>query len=95
MVIGEEDGADIDELRDEVAALGESILSIMIRLMPELVRLSPQATVHAKTIYSAVNLLRRTAPGPIFSLLSTEPCFVPMAGGYFTFDEALVRPYNT
>jgi hypothetical protein len=47
--------------------------------------------VHAKTIYSAVNVLRRVAPGPVFALLSTEPCFVAMGGGYWTFDAALVR----
>jgi hypothetical protein len=59
--------------------------------MPELIKISPQGTVHAKTIYSAVNVLRRIAPGPIFALLSTESCFVPMGGGYWTFDAALVR----
>jgi hypothetical protein len=63
----------------------------MTRILPGLVSLSPQATVHAKTIYSAVNVLRRTPPGPVFALLSTEPCFVPMGGGYWTFDPALVR----
>jgi hypothetical protein len=60
--------------------------------MPELVKLSPQGTVHAKTIYSAVNVLRRTPPGPVFAQLSTEACFVSMGGGYWTFDETLLRP---
>jgi hypothetical protein len=62
----------------------------MVRIMPELVKLSPQGTVHAKTIYSAVNILKRMPPGPIFALLSTESCFVQMGGGYWTFDAALV-----
>jgi hypothetical protein len=64
----------------------------MIRLVQELVKLSPQGTVHAKTIYNVVNVLRRTAPGPIFAILSVEPCFVPMGGGYWTFDAARMRP---
>lgn len=91
MAIGEVDPQAIDELRLEVATSGDSLFQIMVRVMPELIKLSPQGTVHAKTIYTAVNILRRVPPGPIFALLSTEPCFVPMGGGYWTFDEALVR----
>jgi len=63
-------------------------LQIMVRIMPELTKLSPQGTVHAKTIYSAVNLLKRVPPGPVFALLSSEPCFVLMGGGFWTFDES-------
>jgi len=90
IAIGEVDPQAIDEFRLQVAGRGESLFQIMVRVMPELIKLSPQGTVHAKTIYSAVNLLKRVPPGPIFALLSTEPCFVPMGGGYWTFDEALV-----
>ncbi len=89
--IGEVDPQAIEEFRAEVAARGESLLQVLIRVMPELIKLSPQGTVHAKTIYTAVNILKRTPPGPIFALLSTEPCFIPMGGGYWTFDEALVQ----
>ena len=81
----------IDRMWEEVHLRGESLLETMVRMMPELIKLSPQGTVHAKTIYSAVNVLRRVAPGPVFALLSTEPCFVAMGGGYWTFDAALVR----
>jgi hypothetical protein len=60
----------------------------MLRVVPELTKLSPQATIHAKAVYSAVNILKRTPPGPVFAHLSTEPRFVPMGGGYWTYDEA-------
>jgi hypothetical protein len=92
MTISEDNPAAIDELWVGVKARGENLLQIMIRVLPELVKLSPQGTVHAKTIYSAVNLLKRTPPGPVFARLSSEACFVPMGGGYWTFDETLVRP---
>ena len=92
LTISEDSPAPIDELWAEVEARGERLLPIMIRIMPELIKLSPQGTVHAKTIYSAVNVLKRTPPGPVFAQLSTEACFVPMGGGYWTFDETLVRP---
>lgn len=90
LTVGEANADRIDQFRRKVKESGESLLQTMKRIMPELTKLSPQATVHAKTIYSAVNVLRRTAPGPIFALLSTEPCFVSMGGGYWTFDETLV-----
>jgi hypothetical protein len=81
----------LDRIWEEVHLRGESLLETMVRMMPKLIKVSPQqGTVHAKTIYSAVNVLRRVAPGPIFALLSTEACFVPMGGGYWTFDEVLV-----
>jgi hypothetical protein len=92
LTISEDNPAAIDELWAEAEARGESLLQIMSRIMPELIKLSPQGTVHAKTIYSAVNVLKRTPPGPVFAQLSTEACFVSMGGGYWTFDETLLRP---
>lgn len=92
MTIGEENPSAIDQVWEESRVREDSLLQIMARIMPELIRLSPQGTVHAKTIYSAVNILKRTPPGPVFALLSGEPCFVSMGGGYWAFDETLVRP---
>ena len=90
LTIGEDLPRMIDSLWHDVEMSGESLFQTMRRIMPELIKLSPQGTVHAKTIYSAVNVLRRTSPGPIFALLSKEPCFVTMSGGYWTFDEAML-----
>jgi hypothetical protein len=90
--IGTDKPAAIDDLWAQVQAAGDSLLQVMLRIMPELITLSPQGTVHAKTIYTAVNFLKRVSPGPIFALLSTEPCFVSMGGGYWTFDATLLRP---
>ena len=90
LTIAEDRTPAIDRIWEEVHARGESLLQTMVGIMPKLTELSPQRTVHAKTIYSAVNVLRRVPPGPVFALLSTEACFVPMGGGYWTFDEALV-----
>jgi hypothetical protein len=92
LTIGEDNPRTVDRLWDAVHNRGDSLLQIMLRVMPELIKLSPQGTVHAKTIYSAVNVLKRVPPGPIFAYLSTEACFVSMGGGYWTFDETLIRP---
>jgi hypothetical protein len=82
LTISEDRPQAIDDLWEHTHARKDSLFQIM---------LSPQSTVHAKTIYSAVNVLKRTPPGPVFAQLSTEPCFVAMGGGYWTFDGALVR----
>ncbi len=92
MLLAEDSPSAIDSLREEEAVRGTSLLQLMIRIVQELVKLSPQGTVHAKTVYSTVNVLRRTAPGPIFALLSVEPCFTAMGGAYWTFDASRVRP---
>lgn len=90
--IGEDNRPSLNQLWEEMRMRGDSVYQVMLRVLPELVKLSPQGTVHAKTIYSAVNVLKRVPPGPVFALLASEPCFVPMAGGYWTFDEALATP---
>jgi hypothetical protein len=92
LAISEDNPLPLDQLWEEANARGDSVYQIMLRVLPELIKLSPQGTVHAKTIYSAVNILKRVPPGPVFALLAAEPCFVPMAGGYWTFDEALATP---
>jgi hypothetical protein len=55
-------------------------------MLPELADLTPQQAVHAKTIYSAVNMLRRTPPGPIFSELLRHPAFQSVGDQYWMFD---------
>ncbi len=52
----------------------------------ELAKLNPQSTVHAKTLYAAVNVARRSPPGPIFTELVTRPYFVHVGDAYWRFD---------
>ena len=64
-------------------SLGEIIQSVFLALA----KLSPHGTVHAKTLYSAVNLLYRCPPGRIFSKLIELPHFVAVENGYWMFNE--------
>ena len=91
MAISEQDPAAVDRLRARLQAREDSLFQVMVQIMPELIKVSPQGTVHAKAIYCGVNVLRRTPPGPVFALLSVKPCFVPMGGGYWTFDATLAK----
>lgn len=81
------DGADKVWIKSEEERW--SLPYIMVKLFPQLARLSPQNTVHAKTLYSAVNMIRRCPPGPIFAELVRQPCFISMGENYWRFNPSL------
>ncbi len=56
---------------------------IVMQVFPNLAKLSPQGAVHAKTIYSALNLLRRVVPGPLFAEVMLNPSLRPVGDGYW------------
>ena len=48
----------------------EKLVADMIR---EMSKLTPQGHVHAQELYSAVNIVRRVPPAPLFALLGSKP----------------------
>jgi len=89
MVIGMDDPAAADAVWIKGQEQGWSLAQIMVKLFPGLAKLSPQSTVHAKTLYSAVNIVRRCPPGPIFAELVRQPCFISMGENYWRFNPSL------
>jgi hypothetical protein len=83
MVLGADDVKAVDELWLTNAKSGPALFALMRQLMSELARLTPQHTVHAKTLYSAVNVIRRCPPGPIFATLVARPEFEHVGGPYW------------
>lgn len=75
MVVAEADPHAIDELRRRLYRDAPSVATLVNEIAPQLMGLSTQGAVHVKTIYSAVNMLRRTAPGPVFAAMVTNPRF--------------------
>jgi hypothetical protein len=61
---------------------------IVVKTLRELSKLTPQGNVHASELYAAVNLSRRTPPGPILALLNGRPWFNHVGDLYFKLDEA-------
>jgi len=55
----------------------------------ELSKLNPQAAVHCKALYSAVNVIRRVPPGPIFAELVTRPHYSHVGDSYWRIDDSL------
>jgi hypothetical protein len=90
MILGEDDPAKIDALWMRAEEQGKSISELVGEIFPELAKLNPQGTVHAKTLYSAVNMERRCPPGPILAELAHMPAFMAVGDGYWIYDrEAL------
>jgi len=79
------------EAVDEVWAFHEENATPLSELLedvfPELTKLSPEGTVHAKTLYSAMNLVRRCPPGPLFAELVANSSFRDVDGGLWTFED--------
>jgi hypothetical protein len=83
MIMGADDLAGVDALFQQAQQQKKSLASILKTLIPPLGSLTPQGTVHAKTLYSAVNVLRRCPPGPIFATLVANPDFQNVGGHYW------------
>jgi len=87
MVIALENFKAIDELAERVETQRRSLSDLIQEVFPHLARLSPQGTVHSKTLYSAINLVRRVPPGPLFAELVMHPSLKPVGDGYWVIRE--------
>jgi len=55
----------------------------------ELAKLTPQSAVHAQSLYSGVNVLRRLPPEVIFAELMTRPYYIHVGDLYWRFDKEI------
>ena len=62
----------------------EKLVADMIR---EMSKLTPQGHVHAQELYSAVNIVRRVPPAPLFALLSSKPEFTHVGDLHFRLND--------
>ncbi|MHB1293846.1 MAG: hypothetical protein ACYC4R_02515 [Anaerolineae bacterium] len=63
----------------------------MVRsVFQEQAKLSSRGIVHAKSVYSAANLLRRTGAVPVFAELTRRACYDPVGDGHWAYDPELV-----
>jgi len=62
----------------------EKLVADMIR---EMSKLTPQGHVHAQELYSAVNIVRRVPPAPLFALLASRPEFIHVGDLHFRLGE--------
>lgn len=83
MILADSDAGAVEDLHRRVARQAVPVYDLVDEIAPQLMGLSTQGTVHAKTLYSAVNMVRRTAPGPVFAALVANPRFQDAGGGEF------------
>lgn len=83
LIVAEQDRESIDQVRQTLQSDDVSFNSIVEEIVLELIKLNPQGTVHAKSIYSAVNMIRRCPPGPIFYSLISNRKFRDVGNGFF------------
>lgn len=83
MIVVEDDPAALQRIRTQVEEKERSLSQLTEAAFPELAKLSPQGTVHAATLYSAVNVLMRTPPGPLLAELVVDSAYVPVGDNYW------------
>lgn len=62
----------------------EQVVESMVN---ELSKLNPQGHVHASELYAALNVIRRCPPGPILSILASNPKFTHVGDLHFRINE--------
>lgn len=83
MILGVDDLQAVDALYQSKEQDRKSIAAILKSLIAQLSHLTPQGTVHAKTLYSTINVLRRCPPGPMLATLAGNPEFENVGGHYW------------
>lgn len=83
MILGVDDLNALDETIANIKSQRRSLASLLNMIIPGLGKLTPQGTAHIKTIYSAVNVLRRCPPGPIMATLEANPDFENVGDHYW------------
>ena len=59
---------------------------LVVSIMRELTKLTPQGHVHAQELYAAMNLVRRVPPGPLFAMLASRSRFIHVGDLHFRLE---------
>jgi hypothetical protein len=86
LIVGTDYVTAVDALARRLEVNKRSLASILGSIFPTLAKLNPQETVHTKTLYSAINMLQRIPPGPLFAELISNPAFQPVGDHYWQLD---------
>ncbi|GAB1421241.1 hypothetical protein MASR2M15_13930 [Anaerolineales bacterium] len=87
MIVGVDNLEELDRIRNLYRKQNKGIQWILKTVIQALSSLSPQGTVHAKTIYSIVNIFQRCTPGLVFAVLEASPDFEDMGNHYWKISE--------
>jgi hypothetical protein len=88
LIVGTDYVNAVDAIARRYEANQRTLISLLITIFPKLATLNPQETVHTKTLYSAINMIRRVPPGPLFADLINHPSFQPVGDHYWQYDSS-------
>ena len=60
---------------------------LVVNMIREVSKLTPQGHVHAQELYSAINIVRRVPPGPLFALLASRTEIAHVGDMHFRLSE--------
>ena len=83
MIVAEDDRQAMEKVWADVYEQGLALAQLVAEIFPELAKLSPQGTVHAATLYSAINVVMRTPPGPLLAELVVNETYAPVGDNYW------------
>jgi hypothetical protein len=90
MLIVAEDQNGLDKLT--ASNYGDRPLELLLQdVFPELIKLGGGSSIHAKTLYSAVNFAKRVGARAVFSALVNGDAFTFTSGGYFVLQQVAAR----
>jgi hypothetical protein len=75
-----------NDLLDPLWGRQRSFEDLVISMMRQLTKLTPQGHVHAQELYAAINLVRRVPPAPLLALLAQKP-FIHVGDLHFRMEE--------
>ena len=87
IIVGVSSLPEVDKLGKDAQSRQLPLARLLRNLIAELSKQNPQKTVHAKVLYSALNILRRCPPGPIFATLIANPDFENAGGSYWKLSD--------
>ncbi|MFN3742245.1 MAG: hypothetical protein ACK4VW_06190 [Anaerolineales bacterium] len=91
MMIAVPDPAVLDKIWESGSYRRQSLDTLIVTMMRELIKTNPQGHVHAQEIYAAVNLVRRCPPAPLLAILASYPKIVYVGDLYFRLDVSLLE----
>jgi hypothetical protein len=83
IIIGDDQPAEMARLRNSPAYRDVALADLVFEVFTDLAGLSQQGSVDARTIYSAINVVRRCPPEPIFACLAQDKRLQAVANNEF------------
>jgi hypothetical protein len=88
MVMVVPDVPGVDEASKQVAKKHLGFEQLVTNTLKELVKMNVQGHAHAQEIYSALNIIRRCPPGPLFTYLAGDKKFTNVGDLHFRLADA-------